>query len=80
MDARLHLQFAMFESPGEVPCESLEEACEFFVAYESDARRRFREGVTAVWVTQGGATVLGQPPRGWTPERRVYGIGAHTWL
>ena len=67
MEARLFLQFYMFDSPGEVPCDSLQEACEFFKGYEKDALRRAREGVMAVWVTHGGETVLGQPPHGWAP-------------
>jgi hypothetical protein len=67
MDARLHLQFHMFDSPGEVPCDSLREACEFFKLYAADAQRREREGVRAIWVTRDGETILGSPPPGWAP-------------
>jgi len=67
MQARLHLQFRMFEAAGEVPCASLDEASALFTDYAGNAHRREREGVTAVWVTCGGETVLGDPPRGWAP-------------
>jgi hypothetical protein len=67
--ARLYLQFRMFDSPGEVPCDSLEEAAGFYRDYAGDLRRREREGVLAVWVTHGGRTVLGEPPASWVPGR-----------
>ena len=72
MQTRLHLQFRMFEAAGDVPCESLDEACAFFRDYAEDAQRREREGVTAVWVTHGGVTVLGEAPEGWAPARPLF--------
>jgi hypothetical protein len=72
MQARLHLQFRMFEAAGELPCESLDEACAFFRDYAEDTQRCKREGVTAVWVTRGGVTVLGEPPEGWAFARPLF--------
>jgi len=73
MDTRFYLQFRMFESPGEVPCDSLREACEFFKLYAADPDRRRREGVLTVWITRGGETILGTPPAGWSPDAPIYG-------
>ena len=60
---RLYLQFRMFESAGEVACDSLEEAVEFFLGYDRNASRRERDGVLAAWVIHEGKVVLGNPPK-----------------
>jgi hypothetical protein len=72
MQTQLHLQFRMFESAGDVPCSSLEEAFALFDEYAANAQRREREGVTAAWVTHGGLTVLGEPPEGWAPAGLLF--------
>jgi hypothetical protein len=72
MDARFYLQFAAFENPGLVRCDTLEEACAFFAAYDRDERRREREGVTSYWVTCDDRDILGASPPGWVPDDPVY--------
>jgi hypothetical protein len=69
MESLLYLQFHQFRVPGVVPCANLEEAQAFFRAYDGNQERCEREGVRAIWVTHGGATVLGQPPSGWVPNQ-----------
>ena len=71
MESLLYLQFHQFRVPGVVPCANLDEACEFFRAYDGNAERCVREGVRAIWVTHGGETVMGEPPSGWVPDQPV---------